>query len=221
MNKSFLAIRTFSRCFRTSAFAQAKIVEVVPPLGESITEGSISKWMKNVGEQINVDDIVVVVETDKVTVDIKSNHAGVLTKQLCLDTVIVGKELYEVDTDGEVTSAPSKKTEKATEKVEKKAAALAADPAAKAPTTESHSETSTSDHSHGSRKPSIKFLGKRSHVKADHKDEAPSSSKPSSAKPSKPQTGVSFTTLKSGAFYGRPVLSQREIDAIETGGAMV
>lgn len=87
MNRSLLAIRTISRSFRTTAFAQVKVIEVVPPLGESITEGSISKWMKNVGEQVNVDDIVVVVETDKVTVDIKSNHTGVLTRQLCLDTV--------------------------------------------------------------------------------------------------------------------------------------
>ena len=67
--------------------AQAKIVELVPALGESITEGSIAKWSKNVGDRVAIDDVVVIVETDKVTVDIKSTNAGVLTAQLATDTV--------------------------------------------------------------------------------------------------------------------------------------
>ena len=67
--------------------AQAKIVELVPALGESITEGSIAKWSKNVGDHVAIDDVVVIVETDKVTVDIKSTNAGVLTAQLATDTV--------------------------------------------------------------------------------------------------------------------------------------
>ena len=71
----------------TSGIVRAKIVEVVPALGESITEGSIAKWSKNVGDRVNVDDVVVIVETDKVTVDIKSTNAGVLTAQLATDTV--------------------------------------------------------------------------------------------------------------------------------------
>ena len=67
--------------------AQVKIVELVPALGESITEGSIAKWSKNVGDRVAIDDVVVIVETDKVTVDIKSTNAGVLTAQLATDTV--------------------------------------------------------------------------------------------------------------------------------------
>ena len=70
-----------------SCVVQAKIVELVPALGESITEGSIAKWSKNVGDHVAVDDVVVIVETDKVTVDIKSTNAGVLTAQLATDTV--------------------------------------------------------------------------------------------------------------------------------------
>lgn len=66
---------------------QAKIVEMVPALGESITEGSISRWVKNIGEKVAVDDVIVIIETDKVTVDIKSTNAGVLTGQLATDTV--------------------------------------------------------------------------------------------------------------------------------------
>lgn len=63
------------------------MVEMVPALGESITEGSIAKWIKSVGDKVNVDDVIAIVETDKVTVDIKSIRSGVLTKQLATDTV--------------------------------------------------------------------------------------------------------------------------------------
>ena len=43
--------------------------------------------MKEVGDKVEVDDVVVVVETDKVTVDIKSSHAGVLLGKLAEDNV--------------------------------------------------------------------------------------------------------------------------------------
>ncbi len=75
------------RHFRVSTVPCKKITEVVPPLGESITEGSISKWMKLVGDKVCVDDVVVVVETDKVTVDIKSTSAGIITKHFADDLV--------------------------------------------------------------------------------------------------------------------------------------
>ena len=86
----------------------AKIVEVVPALGESITEGSIAKWSKNVGDRVNVDDVVVVVETDKVTVDIKSTNAGVLTAQLATDTVSVSRGLTAGDDDAPSPSSTGK-----------------------------------------------------------------------------------------------------------------
>ena len=75
------------RSFHSSCIFRAIIVEMVPALGESITEGSIAKWVKSVGDKVNVDDVIAIVETDKVTVDIKSVRSGVLTKQLANDTV--------------------------------------------------------------------------------------------------------------------------------------
>src|SRR6185503_12926924 len=54
---------------------------VVPKLGESIAEAIISKWLKNVGEPIAVDEPVVDLETDKVSVAVPSPTAGVLTEQ--------------------------------------------------------------------------------------------------------------------------------------------
>jgi len=67
----------------------AVITENVPALGESITEGALASWTKEVGESVQVDDVVAVIETDKVSVDIKSPFAGVLVEQLAAldDTV--------------------------------------------------------------------------------------------------------------------------------------
>ena len=80
-------INLHSKAFRTHIMVMQRVIEVVPALGESITEGTISKWMKNEGELVNVDDVIAVVETDKVTVDIKSSYKGVLSRQLAKDTV--------------------------------------------------------------------------------------------------------------------------------------
>lgn len=59
----------------------------MPVLGESITEGSVASWAKKIGDRVEVDDVVVVIETDKVTVDVKATRSGVLMKQLAKDTV--------------------------------------------------------------------------------------------------------------------------------------
>jgi len=79
--------RLCSRSYRATPCRLALLVEKVPALGESITEGSIAKWNKSIGDRVAVDDVIVVVETDKVTVDIKSNNAGILTRQLAIDNV--------------------------------------------------------------------------------------------------------------------------------------
>jgi 2-oxoglutarate dehydrogenase E2 component (dihydrolipoamide succinyltransferase) len=54
---------------------------VVPKLGESITEAVIGKWLKQVGEPIEVDEPVVDLETDKVSVALNAPAAGVLSEQ--------------------------------------------------------------------------------------------------------------------------------------------
>jgi len=51
---------------------------VVPPLGESISEGSVAAIVAQVGQRIKVDDPIAQLETDKVTIDCKSAHEGIL-----------------------------------------------------------------------------------------------------------------------------------------------
>ena len=52
---------------------------IVPTLGESITEATVSKWLKKVGEPFDVDEPLVEIETDKITVEVPAPSAGVLT----------------------------------------------------------------------------------------------------------------------------------------------
>ena len=53
---------------------------VVPDLGESVTEGTVAAWMKQLGEAIGVDEPLLELETDKATLEIPSPAAGVLSE---------------------------------------------------------------------------------------------------------------------------------------------
>ena len=85
---------------------------VVPALGESITEATVSKWLKSVGEEVDSDEPVVELETDKVNVEVPSPSSGVLEKISVKegDTVEVGALL------GSVVGSDSKAIEKTNEK---------------------------------------------------------------------------------------------------------
>lgn len=77
------------------------VVQDVPTMGDSITEGVVESYVKNVGEFVEADEVVARIETDKVTVDILSQHAGVITKYFAEegDTIEVGGQFLEIDTD--------------------------------------------------------------------------------------------------------------------------
>ena len=83
---------------------------IVPSLGESVTEATVSKWLKQVGEKVDSDEPLVELETDKVNVEVPSPLAGTLTsiKVKEGDTVEVGALLGEVDE----SKVGSKKTTK-------------------------------------------------------------------------------------------------------------
>ena len=71
---------------------------LVPVLGESITEATISKWLKNKGDNINADEAIVELETDKVNLEVPSPVDGILTTINFKegDTVEVGAVLGEI-----------------------------------------------------------------------------------------------------------------------------
>lgn len=61
-------------------------------MGDSISEGVVESYVKNIGDFVEADEVVARIETDKVTVDILSDHSGVITKLFAEegDTVEVG-----------------------------------------------------------------------------------------------------------------------------------
>jgi len=82
---------------------------IVPSLGESITEATVSKWLKQVGEKVDSDEPLVELETDKVNVEVPSPLAGTLSSIIVKegDTVEVGALLGEVN-EGELASDKKK-----------------------------------------------------------------------------------------------------------------
>ena len=70
----------------------------VPPLGESIVEATISRWLKSEGDAVAAGDTLVELETDKITVEVPALEAGVLTKRHKSegDVVNVGDALGEI-----------------------------------------------------------------------------------------------------------------------------
>jgi 2-oxoglutarate dehydrogenase E2 component (dihydrolipoamide succinyltransferase) len=71
----------------------------VPPLGESIVEATISRWVKREGDAVTAGETLVELETDKITVEVPALAAGVLTKRLKNegDVVAVDEQLAEID----------------------------------------------------------------------------------------------------------------------------
>ena len=71
----------------------------VPPLGESIVEATVSRWLKNEGDAVTPGDTLVELETDKITVEVPSISGGVLTKRLVKegDVVKLDQLLAEID----------------------------------------------------------------------------------------------------------------------------
>ncbi|RPJ94183.1 dihydrolipoamide succinyltransferase, partial [Rummeliibacillus sp. TYF005] len=80
---------------------------IVPELAESITEGEIVRWVKQVGDPVEKGEFIVELETDKVNAEIISEEAGVLTEILAQEgeVVEVGAVIARVQ-EGAVAAAP-------------------------------------------------------------------------------------------------------------------
>ena len=80
----------------------------VPEMGDSITEGSIATIEKSAGDAVAEDEVIVQVETDKVTIDIRSPGAGVVQEILVAeeDTVVVGQPVAKVELGAAGAEAP-------------------------------------------------------------------------------------------------------------------
>jgi 2-oxoglutarate dehydrogenase E2 component (dihydrolipoamide succinyltransferase) len=106
----------------------------VPPMADSITEGELARWEKQVGEFVKQDELIATIETDKVDIQVNSPESGTVVECFAKegDSVEVGQDFYKIDTDGKVEDG-KKPASKPTEPVLKKAEAPKPNPIAQNP----------------------------------------------------------------------------------------
>ena len=97
----------------------------LPKMGESVTEATITNWLKNIGDTVEMDEPLVEVATDKVDNELPSEAQGVLVKQLFEENQVaqVGDVIAIISTDGQVEAVvapPEKQSEEIAEKIEEK-----------------------------------------------------------------------------------------------------
>src|SRR5687767_2632958 len=85
----------------------AKVDVPMPQMGESIAEGTVSKWLKKVGDSVARDEPLLEISTDKVDAEIPSPSAGVLTEIKVQEgtTVEVGAVVAVIDTEASAGAA--------------------------------------------------------------------------------------------------------------------
>src|SRR4051812_17577843 len=113
----------------------------LPALGESVTEGTVTRWLKQVGDRVEVDEPLLEVSTDKVDTEIPSPIAGVIEEILVAEdeTAEDGAPLVRIGTgDGAAAAAPAEAPAAAEAPAPEAPAAEApaAAPAAQAPAAE-------------------------------------------------------------------------------------
>src|SRR5581483_10962849 len=107
---------------------------VMPQMGESIVEGTLTKWLKKPGDKVERDEPLFEISTDKVDTEIPSPAAGVLGDLLVQEgqTVQVNAVVARIDEGGNGASAPAKPAEAPAPKAAAPAAPAAPPPVASA-----------------------------------------------------------------------------------------
>jgi pyruvate/2-oxoglutarate dehydrogenase complex dihydrolipoamide acyltransferase (E2) component len=213
--------RIASRALATQRFP-------VPTMGDSITEGTLLSLHKKVGDYVAIEELLAMVETDKVTVEVRAPASGTI-KALFYnpnDNVLVGADLVEIDVGaGGAGAAATAPASAATTPPPKPAAAASPPPPPSAPSPAA-AAIATSVRLHPGGRPSlIKFpprgaaaiaAAKAKPVAASAAAALPLSSRFEDGKPSPPGT-ITFAELPK-RFRPKP-LSKEEIEAVEMGGA--
>ena len=95
---------------------------IVPTLGESITEATVSKWLKKVGESFEADEPLVEIETDKITVEVPAPSAGTLSEIKVQEgkDISIGSVLGIINDSNKENNTNKQKSEKVSAIKEKK-----------------------------------------------------------------------------------------------------
>jgi 2-oxoglutarate dehydrogenase E2 component (dihydrolipoamide succinyltransferase) len=92
---------------------------LLPQLGETVTEGTITRWAKRTGDRVEADDVLYEVSTDKVESEVPAGFAGILTEIVVAEgaTVLVGEVIARYESEGAapVVEDPAPRSEAPTE----------------------------------------------------------------------------------------------------------
>ena len=104
---------------------------IVPPLGESVAEATVSRWLKNVGDSVAADEAVAELETDKVTLEVPAPSAGVITGHAVGEgeTVIPNAVIAVLDENATAAAKPAPAAKQEARKEEVKATPAPVSPA--------------------------------------------------------------------------------------------
>nr|WP_299415282.1 dihydrolipoamide acetyltransferase family protein [uncultured Emticicia sp.] len=91
----------------------ALIEMIMPKMGESIFECTVLNWLKNVGDKIEADDMILEVATDKIDTEIGASHSGIIKEFLVQkgDIAVIGKAVCVIEVSGEDSSPQVKVNE--------------------------------------------------------------------------------------------------------------
>ncbi len=96
-----------------------KIEVIMPKMGESLQEGTITKWIKKIGDIIERDEMILEISTDKVDTEVPAPNSGILTEILVQEgvTVEVGSIIAYIETDASKATTPAPQSAPAPESV--------------------------------------------------------------------------------------------------------
>jgi pyruvate dehydrogenase E2 component (dihydrolipoamide acetyltransferase) len=130
---------------------------IMPKMGDAMEEGTLLRWLKQVGDEINVGDPLAEIETDKVSLEIEAADAGVLTKTYVEEgaTVPIGAPIAAIGEEGAeaVAEAPAPAPEAASASEAASAPEAAAAPAAAAPPPVAPAPATSPTNGHGAAQP--------------------------------------------------------------------
>lgn len=213
----------------------------VPSMGDSVTEGTVVLIKKKPGDSVKEDEVVLVIETDKVSVDVRSPKSGIVVAVNCKEneTVLVGGDLIDIDLSGTSSSSSSPPSSSSS-------SPKPVNPQTTTPTKSAQPYAATSVPPAASstlgRTPSIKFRHGKANTPTSPSHPAPTTKATTSATKSSPSSTAAAATSTSStlpapmgsvripppaqqpyvevpAKYRRKPLSKREIEMIEMGGA--
>lgn len=141
------AIDTQRRLFGFSRVLNGELIVKVPPMAESLNEGTLASLTKKVGETIEADEELASIETDKIDISVPAPETAVIAEYFAAegDTVVVGQDLARIVTGGEA-SAPKSEGEGEAQQPPKEEPKQETKPSEPAKAEENHTKEQTPPH---------------------------------------------------------------------------